>query len=66
MYPSDTVMPVLPYEYVGKNHYFFDLVYKPANTLFLQQAEKRGATTQNGFEMLVLQAEASWKIWNVG
>lgn len=66
MYPSDNVMPVLPYEYVGKNHYFFDLVYKPANTLFLQQGEKRGAIIQNGFEMLVLQAEASWKIWNEG
>jgi shikimate dehydrogenase len=64
MYPKENIMPLLPYEYIGENHYFFDLVYKPANTLFLQQGEKRGATTQNGFEMLVLQAEASWQIWN--
>jgi shikimate dehydrogenase len=66
MHPNENIMPLLPYEYIGKNHYFFDLVYKPANTLFLQQGEKRRAVTQNGFEMLVLQAEASWRIWNDG
>jgi shikimate dehydrogenase len=64
MYPNENILPLLPYEFVGKNHYFFDLVYKPANTLFLQEGEKRGASIQNGFEMLVLQAEASWRIWN--
>jgi shikimate dehydrogenase len=66
MSPNEKIMPLLPYKYIGKNHYFFDLVYKPANTLFLQQGEKRGAVIQNGFEMLVLQAEASWRIWNEG
>jgi shikimate dehydrogenase len=39
-------------------------VYKPANTLFLQKGEVKGAITQNGYDMLLIQAEASWKIWN--
>jgi len=66
MVPNENELPFLPYEYIGKSHYFFDLVYKPANTLFLQQGEKKGATIKNGFEMLVLQAEESWRIWNEG
>jgi shikimate dehydrogenase len=39
-------------------------VYNPAKTLFLQKAEERGAQIKNGEEMLVLQAEESWRIWN--
>jgi shikimate dehydrogenase len=39
-------------------------VYNPSTTLFLQQGEAQGAHTKNGFEMLELQAEAAWTIWN--
>jgi shikimate dehydrogenase len=42
----------------------FDLVYNPEKTLFLQKGEERGASIANGYEMLVLQAEESWRIWN--
>lgn len=66
MYPNESSKPQLPYQSITPNHYLFDLVYKPEKTLFLQEGEKRGASIQNGFEMLVLQAEASWKIWNAG
>ena len=41
-----------------------DLVYKPDKTLFLKRGEEKGAIIKNGFEMLTIQAEASWKIWN--
>ncbi len=64
MHPNENSSPPLPYQAITSNHYLFDLVYKPASTLFLKEGEKRGADIQNGFEMLVLQAEASWKIWN--
>lgn len=66
MYPHQNSLPDLPYQAITPEHYLFDLVYKPASTLFLQEGQKRGAAVQNGFEMLVLQAEASWKIWNEG
>jgi shikimate dehydrogenase len=49
---------------VGERHYFFDLVYNPARTVFLKKAGERGAVVENGHEMLLLQAEESWRIWN--
>jgi shikimate dehydrogenase len=30
----------------------------------LEKGKERGAVTKNGYEMLVLQAERSWEIWN--
>jgi shikimate dehydrogenase len=66
MYPHVEGYPALPYEAVGASHYFFVLVYNPARTLFLQKAEERGAAVENGHEMLLLQAEESWRIWNEG
>jgi shikimate dehydrogenase len=32
--------------------------------MFLQKGEARGAIVMNGLDMLVLQAEAAWTIWN--
>lgn len=64
MYPKVTDCPPLPYEAIGAKHYLFDLVYNPEKTLFLQKGEVQGAVTENGYEMLVLQAEESWRIWN--
>ena len=46
------------------SHYLFDLIYNPAETLFLQYGAQRGAHTCNGLDMLVGQAEAAWAIWN--
>lgn len=64
MYPNVSVCPPLPYEALTPRHYLFDLVYNPARTLFLEKGEARGAVVENGYEMLVLQAEESWRIWN--
>jgi shikimate dehydrogenase len=64
MYPRVEECPPLPYEGLTSRHYLFDLIYNPARTLFLQEGEARGAVVENGHEMLVLQAEESWRIWN--
>ncbi len=64
MYPKVEECPALPYSVVGVRHYFFDLIYNPARTLFLQRAAEQGAVVENGHEMLLLQAEESWRIWN--
>jgi shikimate dehydrogenase len=66
MYPRIDECPPLPYEALTPRHYLFDLIYNPARTLFLQKGEERGAVVENGHEMLVLQAEESWRIWNNG
>jgi shikimate dehydrogenase len=64
MYPDVNSAPLLPYNAISNQHLFIDLIYNPAKTLFLQKAEERGAFIQNGGDMLLVQAEESWKIWN--
>ncbi len=64
MSPDESSFPDIPYSGLTPNHYLFDLVYNPAKTQFLKKGEENGAVIENGYEMLTLQAEASWKIWN--
>ena len=64
MYPQLDQYPAIPYEFLTPQHHLFDLIYNPAETKFLEKGRRQGATTQNGAEMLVLQAEESWRIWN--
>lgn len=64
MYPDIAKAPAIPYQFIGADHYLFDLVYNPERTRFLQEGILRGATVKNGSDMLVIQAEESWKIWN--
>lgn len=66
MFPNVQTYPPINYPAVGPGHLLFDAVYNPEKTLFLQKGEEQGATIKNGMEMLHLQAEASWKIWNPG
>ncbi len=56
--------PSIPYEALTPNHYAFDLVYTPSKTLFLMQCELHHANIKNGLEMLILQADKSYEIWN--
>ena len=63
-YPKVVEAPNLPYHLLTPQHYLFDLVYNPAETKFLQLGKAQGATIKNGYDMLVLQAEENWKIWN--
>jgi len=64
MYPNVDESPSIPYHLLNEQHYLYDLVYNPAKTKFLTEGERRGALIENGEDMLVIQAEASWDIWN--
>ena len=63
-YPKIDTCPLIPYEALSENHYLYDLVYNPAETLFLRKGREAGAKIKNGHEMLVRQAEVAWQIWN--
>lgn len=63
-YPKTEEYPPIPYDYITNRYLCFDLIYNPAETIFLKMARLRGATTKNGLEMLELQAEKAWEIWN--
>lgn len=64
MYPNIHECPEINYDMITPEHYLYDLIYNPEKTLFLQKGEEKGAIVKNGYEMLVLQAEESWRIWN--
>jgi shikimate dehydrogenase len=63
-HPNIEDAPAIPYQYLSNNHLLYDLIYNPAETKFLQEGKKHGASIKNGLEMLELQAEKSWEIWN--
>jgi shikimate dehydrogenase len=64
MHPNNDAYPPIEFSQITKEHYVYDLIYNPARTVFLQKAEMHGATIKNGLEMLHVQAEKSWEIWN--
>mgnify|MGYP001545482809 CR=1 FL=1 len=64
MFPDVNSSPAIPYHLLSKNDFLFDRIYNPAQTEFLKKGKAQGAQTKNGLEMLELQAEKSWEIWN--
>ena len=64
MSPNEKSKPELPYEYITDQHLLYDLVYGPVETAFLSEGKKRGALIKDGYEMLELQAEENWRVWN--
>jgi shikimate dehydrogenase len=63
-WPEVDLLPPIPYEGIGENHLLYDLTYNPPQSKFLSEGAIRGAQTINGYNMLVMQAEKSWEIWN--
>lgn len=63
-WPNIETSPNIPYEKLTADHFLFDLVYNPEVTKFMSQGKKVGTNVCNGYQMLVMQAEAGWKIWN--
>ena len=63
-YPNIDEYPKLPYNLLNSKHLLYDLVYNPKQTKFLTFGLANNCSIKNGEEMLVLQAEESWKIWN--
>ena len=64
MWPHVTTCPDIPYHLLSSNHYLFDLIYNPEITEFMHRGEQQGARIKNGLQMLYLQADYSWKLWN--
>lgn len=64
MFPEVEECPQIPYEVIHAGQYFYDLVYNPEETHFMKKARQKGARTKNGLEMLYLQADRAWEIWN--
>ncbi|RYG39710.1 MAG: shikimate dehydrogenase [Chitinophagaceae bacterium] len=63
MYPGSDKFPAIPYHLLGSRNFLFDLIYNPAETIFLKEGKRRGAKTENGLKMLQVQADANLAIW---
>ncbi|MEC3907443.1 shikimate dehydrogenase [Tamlana sp. 2201CG12-4] len=64
-FPNIDNCPNIPYRSISKDHILFDLIYNPEETTFLKYGKQKQATTINGLNMLKLQAEKAWSIWNL-
>ena len=65
MSPNIKDCPPIPYELITPQHLLYDLLYNPDETLFMKKGKEQGAVVKNGLEMLLLQAFASYEIWNL-
>lgn len=63
MSPDVDSAPEIDYSAIDAEHKVFDLVYNPAETLFLKRCKEQGAATMGGIMMLQTQAIASWHLW---
>ena len=63
-YPEIGDFPQIPYKELNENHLLFDVIYNPTESAFLRFGKTRNCSIKNGLEMLEIQAESSWNIWN--
>ncbi len=63
-FPNYDKHPDIPFEYLDEKHLIYDLIYNPETTRLMELAKEKGAWVTNGQNMLELQAEAAWEIWN--
>ena len=62
-FPEINSAPNINYDALQEHQILYDLVYNPKTTHFLQKGLKKKCHIINGLEMLYLQAEMSFKIW---
>ncbi|MDP4280734.1 MAG: shikimate dehydrogenase [Bacteroidota bacterium] len=64
MFPMIHSFPPIPYKALTRFHFLYDLVYNPNITEFIKMGMAEGCHVQNGWNMLLMQAEKSYEIWN--
>ena len=64
-FPESEKFPALPYQFITDKHLLYDLIYNPVETEFLKKGKAHGAQIHNGYSMLIMQAEQSWKTWEM-
>lgn len=63
-HPDTDRCPPIPYDALGPDHLLYDLIYNPPETEFLRRGRLAGSRTKNGLQMLEIQAEHAWTLWN--
>lgn len=63
MYPNINNSPIFKAEDLANISFVYDIVYNPAKTTLLLEAEKAGCGFANGMEMLIRQGAKSFSLW---
>ena len=63
LYPNITERPNLEYNSIKPNMVVCDVIPNPPRTVFLHEANTRGAKTLDGLGMLVYQGAIAFKMW---
>lgn len=64
MHPNEDKNPCDFMGIIGAETVCCDLIYNPSKTLFLKEAEKRGAKIINGLGMLIMQGILAFELFN--
>jgi shikimate dehydrogenase len=54
----------LDFSKIGKNKFFYDVIYNPKETNFLKTGKKMGNKIENGKLMFIYQALTAFKVWH--
>lgn len=63
LHPDSGKKPDIAYDTITEKMVVSDVVFNPCDTLFLQEAGKRGAKTVNGLGMLACQGALNFTLW---
>ena len=62
--PNDSEVVIEDTEFYKKIHTGYDLIYRPANTRFMQLVKQQGGKAYHGLKMLLYQGIEAFELWN--
>lgn len=62
--PKEEQAVIMEEEFYKKIHTGYDLIYRPANTKFMQLVKAQGGQAFHGLKMLLYQGIESFELWN--
>ena len=63
MTPNVEAMPPVAWDCVSSDTFVYDIIYTPAETLFLKTAKEKGCKILNGMGMLAGQGAEAFRLW---
>lgn len=62
--PNDNEVVIEDIEFYKRIHTGYDLIYRPANTRFMQLVKQQGGKAYHGLKMLLYQGIEAFELWN--
>lgn len=62
--PNDHEVVIEDKEFYQRIHTGYDLIYRPANTRFMQMVKEQGGQAFHGLKMLLYQGVEAFELWN--